>query len=173
MTLEAIDHVDLVVSSLERSLPFYEGVLRFLGYVEVGEIVGERGERVVYLSRHQTDGTIGLRERRSASGPDVQDRYALGLHHLAFSVVNREIVDKIAAWASEAGAEIESGPREYDYTPAYYAVFIHDPDGIKLEFVHRPEEADLVLRVAALEARLAELEAGTQNYRGLRDRSHR
>jgi catechol 2,3-dioxygenase-like lactoylglutathione lyase family enzyme len=154
VTLEAIDHVDLVVSSLERSLPFYEGLLRSLGYVEVGDIVGERGERVVYLSRHQTDGSIGLRERRSEGS--VVDRYALGLHHLAFSVADRETVDRIAAWARKAGAEDEGAPREYDYTPGYYAFFVHDPDGIKLEFVHRPEERDLVRRVAALEARLAE-----------------
>jgi catechol 2,3-dioxygenase-like lactoylglutathione lyase family enzyme len=160
MALEAIDHVDIVVSSLERSLPFYEGLLRFIGYVEVGDIVGERGERVVYLSRHQTDGSVGLRERLSAGGPHVLDRYALGPHHLAFSVANREIVEKLAAWARETGAEIESGRREYDYTPGYYALFVHDPDGIKLEFVHRPEEGDLVLRVAALEARLAALEGG-------------
>jgi hypothetical protein len=33
-------------------------------------------------------------------------------------------------------------------------VFVHDPDRIKLEFVHRPDERDLVRRVAALEARL-------------------
>ncbi len=37
-----------------------------------------------------------------------------------------------------AGAEIESEPREYDYTPGYYAVFFRDPDGIKLEVLHRP-----------------------------------
>jgi glyoxylase I family protein len=117
MALEAIDHVDLAVSSLERSVPFYEGLLRPLGYVGSGEIAGERSERVVYLSRHDSDG-----------------------------------------WARGTGAEIESGPCEYDYTPGYYALFVHDPDGIKLEFVHRPEERDLVLRVAALEARLAELE---------------
>jgi glyoxylase I family protein len=153
MTLEAIDHVDLVVSSLERSVPFYEGLLRPLGYVDAGEIVGEEGERVVYLNRHDSDGAVGLRQRHS--GLDVADRYAIGLHHLAFSVVNREVVEEIAAWARGAGAEIESGPRGYDYTPGYYAVFIHDPDGIKLEFVHRPEEGDLARRVAALEARLS------------------
>ncbi|MCW2979392.1 MAG: Glyoxalase/bleomycin resistance protein/dioxygenase [Solirubrobacterales bacterium] len=156
MTLEAIDHVDLVVSSLERSLPFYEGLLRPLGYVDVGDIVGEEGERVVYLSRHLTDGSIGLRQRHS--GLDTADRYAIGLHHLAFSAVSRQTVEEIADRARDAGAEIESGPREYDYTPGYYAVFIHDPDGIKLEFVHRPEERDLALRVSALEARIAELE---------------
>jgi catechol 2,3-dioxygenase-like lactoylglutathione lyase family enzyme len=153
MSLEAIDHVDLVVSSLERSVPFYAAVLRPLGYVGRGEIVGERGERVVYIGRHDADGSIGLRERRSERGPGA-DRYAIGLHHLAFSALSREVVDEIAAVAREAGGEIEGGPREYDYTPGYYAVFVHDPDGIKLEFVHRPDERDLVRRVAALEARL-------------------
>jgi catechol 2,3-dioxygenase-like lactoylglutathione lyase family enzyme len=156
VTLEAIDHVDLVVSSLERSVPFYEGLLRPLGYVQVGEIEGEEGERVVYLSRHQTDGSIGLRQRHS--GLDTADRYAIGLHHLAFSAWNRQVVEEIAEWARAAGAEMESGPRGYDYTPGYYALFLHDPDGIKLEVVHRPEEGDLVVRVAELEARLSALE---------------
>jgi catechol 2,3-dioxygenase-like lactoylglutathione lyase family enzyme len=154
MALEAIDHVDLVVTSLERSVPFYEAVLRPLGYVERGGIVGEAGERVVYINRHDSDGAVGLRERRSERGPQRADRYALGLHHLAFSALSREVIDAVAEAARAAGGEIESGPREYDYTPGYYAVFIHDPDGIKLEFVHRPEEGDLVRRVAALEARL-------------------
>lgn len=154
MTLEAIDHIDLVVSSLERSLPFYESVLRPLGYIGHGEIVGEQGERVVYIYRHHYDGAVGLRERRSAAGPERADRYGLGLHHLAFSALSRGVVDEVADRAREGGGEIESGPREYDYTPGYYAVFVHDPDGIKLEFVHRPEERDLVRRVAALEARL-------------------
>jgi catechol 2,3-dioxygenase-like lactoylglutathione lyase family enzyme len=153
MALEAIDHVDLVVSSLERSLPFYEAVLRPLGYVGSGEIVGEMGERVVYVNRHDSDGSIGLRERRHEL--DVADRYAIGLHHLALSAQSRAVVDEVAAAArAQPDGEIESGPKEYDYTPGYYAVFVHDPDGIKLEFVHRPEERDLVRRVAALEARL-------------------
>ena len=159
MTLEAIDHVDLVVSSLERSVPFYEAILRPLGYVDSGEIVGEEGERVVYINRHDSDGSIGLRERRH--GLDVADRYAIGLHHLALSALSSDIVDQIAvAVRAQPDGEIESGPKEYDYTPGYYAVFIHDPDGIKLEFVHRPEEADLVRRVAALEARLEGRDGG-------------
>jgi hypothetical protein len=28
----------------------------------------------------------------------------------------------------------------YDYNPGYYAVFVRDPDGFKLEVVHIPEE---------------------------------
>jgi catechol 2,3-dioxygenase-like lactoylglutathione lyase family enzyme len=45
-----VDHFDLVVSSLDRSLALYRELLRPLGYTRVAEIVGERGERVVYLS---------------------------------------------------------------------------------------------------------------------------
>jgi len=42
-----------------------------------------------------------------------------------------------ARWLERNGAEIESGPSAYDYTPGYYAVFFYDPDGIKLEIVRR------------------------------------
>jgi hypothetical protein len=41
-----VDHFDLVVSSLDRSLPLYRELLRPLGYTRSGEIVGERGERL-------------------------------------------------------------------------------------------------------------------------------
>jgi glyoxylase I family protein len=136
--VEAIDHVDLVVSSLQRSLPFYEALLRPLGYVEGGEIVGERGERVTYISRASGNGSVGLRERQSPGGRF--DRYALGLHHLALTAPDRETVDRLGTWAEENGVEIESPPREYAYTPDYYALFLHDPDGLKLEVVHRPEQ---------------------------------
>ncbi len=154
--MEAIDHLDLVVSDLERSLEFYRGLLGPLGYVGEGEIVGEQGERVVYLNRNHPQGAIGLRERRSGERP--HDRYELGLHHLALQAESRARVDAVAEWARGFGAEAESGPAEHDYTPGYYAVFLRDPDDLKLEVVHRPRERDLVRRFAALEARLAELE---------------
>ena len=49
--MNPIDHLDLVVTSLEQSLDFYRGLLGPLGYVRESEIEGERGERVVYLGR--------------------------------------------------------------------------------------------------------------------------
>ncbi|MBM4258770.1 MAG: hypothetical protein FJ147_23070 [Deltaproteobacteria bacterium] len=36
------------------------------------------------------------------------------------------------------GGKILDPPKEYDYSPGYYAVFFTDPDGIKLEVVHIP-----------------------------------
>jgi glyoxylase I family protein len=136
--VEAIDHLDLVVDHLERSLAFYMGLLGPLGYSGTTEIVGERGERVVYLVREGGGGAVSLRERQSRERARPYDRYDLGIHHICFSADSRDRVDERAAWASENGATIESEPREYDYTPGYYAVFLHDPDGIKLEILHRP-----------------------------------
>jgi len=131
-------HVDLVVSDLERSLAFYAGLLEPLGWTRVREIVGEAGERVVYRSVPGSFTALGLREKRSDAHGVPFDRYAVGLHHLCFDVVSREVVDERAAWLHDQGAEVESGPREYDYTAGYYAVFLFDPDGIKLELLHRP-----------------------------------
>src|SRR4051812_35971301 len=44
-----VHHVDLVVSSIERSLPFYRDLLAPLGYHRITEVEGERGETIWYL----------------------------------------------------------------------------------------------------------------------------
>ncbi len=129
-----VDHLDLVVSDLERSLDFYRRLLEPLGYVRVSEIVGERGERVVYLGG---PGAVSVSLRQAQSG-GTYDRYRIGLHHLAFEAPSRETVDERLRWVREQGLEIENDPQEYGYRPGYYAGFFYDPDGIKLEIVHVP-----------------------------------
>jgi glyoxylase I family protein len=128
-----IHHVDLVVSSIERSLPFYRELLGPLGWHGIGEVEGERGETIWYLNGR--DASIGLRESQSAGGVD---RYRIGLHHLAIEAVSRAVVDERAAWLRANGALLESEPQEYTYMPGYYAVFFYDPDGLKLEILHVP-----------------------------------
>ena len=134
MRSTGVHHVDLVVSSIERSLLFYTELLGPLGYNRVGEVEGERGETIWYLSGPGT--SVGLREAQS--DPRPYDRYAVGLHHLAFEADSRAQVDELAEWLREQGVELESEPQEYTYIPGYYAVFFYDPDGIKLEIVHVP-----------------------------------
>jgi catechol 2,3-dioxygenase-like lactoylglutathione lyase family enzyme len=157
--MDGIDHLDLVASDAERSLDFYRGLLRPLGYVREGVIVGERGERVTYLNRVTGGGSVSIRQSQSDGHPATYDRYAVGIHHIAFTASSRAVVDERAGWLAEQGAAIESGPREYDYSPGYYAVFFYDPDRIKLELVHHPQDRDLVTRVQELAGRVAELEA--------------
>jgi catechol 2,3-dioxygenase-like lactoylglutathione lyase family enzyme len=60
-----IDHVDLVVSSLERSLPFYRELLRPLGWIGKQPQRGERGETIHYLWGSNLMNSIGLREAQS------------------------------------------------------------------------------------------------------------
>jgi glyoxylase I family protein len=132
-----LHHLDLVVSSLERSLPLYRELLAPLGYTHAASIAGERGEIVWYLDGEGVGASLSLREAQTpASGP--YDRYAVGLHHLAFEAESRDVVDERLAWARSHGLEIENEPQEWPYIPGYYAGFFHDPDGIKLEVVYVP-----------------------------------
>ena len=134
MRSTGVHHVDLVVSSIERSLPFYRDLLGPLGFHRIAEVEGERGESIWYLGGPGS--AIGLRQAQSES--PAYDRYSVGLHHLALEAYSRAVVDERADWLRAQGAEIESGPEEYHYIPGYYAVFFYDPDGIKLEIVHVP-----------------------------------
>lgn len=129
-----VDHLDLVVSDLERSLDFYRSLLEPLGYFRASEIVGERGERVIYISGSGIV-SVSLRQAQATSG---YDRYNVGIHHVAFEAPSREVVDERLRWVREQGLEIENDPKEYDYRAGYYAGFFYDPDGIKLEVVHVP-----------------------------------
>jgi catechol 2,3-dioxygenase-like lactoylglutathione lyase family enzyme len=133
-----VHHVDLVVSSIERSLPFYRELLGPLGWHRLSEVEGERGETIWYLEGGAT--SIGLREAQSVDD-EPYDRYSVGLHHLAFQAPSRAAVDERAEWVRAHGGLLESEAQEYTYSPGYYAVFFYDPDGLKLEVLHLPAHA--------------------------------
>jgi glyoxylase I family protein len=131
-------HLDIVVASIERSLPFYRDLLGPIGWHGLGEVEGERGETIHYLSGPGS--SLGLRAATTPSeGP--YDRYRVGLHHIAFETPSRSAVDERTEWLRAHEVEIESGPQAYWYLPGYYAVFFYDPDGLKLELVHVPAHA--------------------------------
>jgi catechol 2,3-dioxygenase-like lactoylglutathione lyase family enzyme len=125
----AIHHVDLTVTDLERSTRFYDRVLPLLGFrrsesVPEGPIWAGAGLEV------------GLQTARSHA---AHDRYAPGLHHLAFAAPSRGAVDALHARLLELGVAVLDAPAEYpQYAPGYYAVFFADPDGLKLEYVFTP-----------------------------------
>jgi glyoxylase I family protein len=131
--------VDLVVRSIDRSLPFYRDLLGPLGWHGLSEVEGERGETIWYLSGPGT--SIGIRSAQPSQIGSGYDRYSVGLHHLAFEASSRATVDERATWLRSIDAEVESEPREYGYSPGYYAVFFYDPDGLKLEILHVPGQA--------------------------------
>ena len=108
--------------------------------LHVLELEGERGEEIWYLQAADT--WLGLRQKQSDAHPVPYDRYAVGVHHVAFEASTRDAVDQCWEWALAEGVEIESAPKEFPhYVEGYYAAFFYDPDGIKLEVVHEPTRA--------------------------------
>ena len=111
-------HVDLVVSSILRSLPFYRELLEPLGWHRVGEVEGERGETIWYISGPGS--SLGLREAQAdTDGPF--DRYRIGVHHVAFEAPSRFEVDERADWlrarrAVPIGTELAVPRRSRDHS---------------------------------------------------------
>jgi glyoxylase I family protein len=140
MQSRGIHHLDLVVSDFERSKGFYSELLRGLGWAGVLDVQGERGEEIWYLQARDT--WIGLREKQSDAHAVPYDRYAVGVHHVAFEASSREAVDQCWEWVLAQNVETESAPKEFPhYVEGYYAAFFYDPDGIKLEVVYEPTRA--------------------------------
>ena len=133
-----IDHIILTVQDPERSFVLYDAVLRFLGYELVAR--GEAGMEWL-LEDEGGSPSVGLAKARGAGAASRHDRYAPGLHHLAWAAGSREDVDRLHALLVELNAEVLDPPAEYpQYNGGrgYYAVFFADADGLKLEYVFTP-----------------------------------
>lgn len=127
-----VHHIDLTVRDLAASTPFYEALLGFLGYTRVKHEAALQVWDLVEGGRLL--GGVALRAAHSAR---PHDRYSAGLHHLAFRAADRADVDRAHAVMKEQGAVILDAPADYpQYGAGYYAVFVADPDGLKLEVVH-------------------------------------
>jgi hypothetical protein len=111
-------------------------LLEPLGYTRTEETVGERGERIVYLSGA---GFVPFSLREALTRGRPYDRYGVGLHHVAFQAPSRDVVDERLQWARMQKLQIKSDPKEYSFRPGYYAGLFYDLDGIKLEIVHVPD----------------------------------
>ncbi len=133
-------HLDLTVADPVASRPLYE---LFLGHA--GFTLKSAGDDWA---------GFGLGDKRypcitllKAHGPNAlrgHDRYAPGMHHLALRAPSRESVDALHAKLAAFGATILDPPADYpDYGAGYYAVFFTDPDGLKLEYVFTPPEAEV------------------------------
>ena len=129
-------HVDLNVTDLEASKRVYGPVLEFLGYTQVKDSEGAEWDLRIGEGR---GASLGLRLCDPALAGHVHQRYAPGLHHLAWRTDSREDVDRLHALLVEQGIKILDAPAHYpEYSGDYYAVFFEDPDGMKLELVYAP-----------------------------------
>ena len=125
-----LSHVSLGVSDLNRARNFYDAVLRPLDYVR--QWTGERG-----VEYGLVDG--GGKFALFALGPTHPPGNGF---HLALTAKSRRAVDEFHAIAVRLGANDEGPPglREH-YGPGYYAAFMRDLDGYKIEAVYHEPSA--------------------------------
>lgn len=128
-----IDHIYVTVSDIEKSEIFYDAVLGVLGFRKNQfQISGEK--HVQYYNRHF--GYV-LRPARSSL---AHDPYAPGLHHFCLRVESEHDVKDAAQRLKEQNITV-SEPRRYpEFAPDYFAVYIADPDGVRLEITNYRQE---------------------------------
>ena len=121
-----LDHLSLGVSDLPRAVAFYDAALAPLGYVRLWG--NDRGAG--YGPAGSEDEVLQLRAEGAGARPP-----GLGWH-LALTAPSRAAVAGFHAAALAAGGSDEGapGPRP-QYGPGYYAAFVRDPDGHRLEAV--------------------------------------
>jgi catechol 2,3-dioxygenase-like lactoylglutathione lyase family enzyme len=124
------DHLGITVDDLTRSIAQFDPVMRALGCTrqDADESVSwYKGEEELIL----------FPAREAGRGPHRTGR--VGWQHLAFAVSSREEVDRLHAIAVEAGWTAIREPKRYPrFNDRYYASFIEDDNGIRLEFMFNP-----------------------------------
>ncbi len=121
-----IDHLSLGVADLARSGAFYDAILAPLGYVRLFT-----HERAVGYgppgARDEAFAILAAGERAKSPGEGC---------HVALRAPGREAVDSFHAIALRHGAIDEGGPGPRPtYGPGYYAAFVRDLDGYRMEAV--------------------------------------
>jgi catechol 2,3-dioxygenase-like lactoylglutathione lyase family enzyme len=119
-----IDHVSVGVSDLAASTRFYESVLGALGHTKL-----EARLATVGFGKQYPEFWINL---RVGSPPTLPETGA----HICLRARSTGMVDAFHAAALAAGGTSDGapGPRAHR-TGRYYAAFIRDPDGNRIEAV--------------------------------------
>jgi len=121
-----LDHLSLQCADVEVSVAFYTSVFAPLGIHEVMRYDGPAGA-VVGLGGPDGFPNLWLSAAKDAGHRPV---------HLALTAPDRPAVDAVAGLADAAGVEVLHPPRVWpEYHPAYYGVFLRDPDGNNVEAV--------------------------------------
>ena len=112
-----LDHIVLLVGSLERSLPYYETLLPLIGFEKSRDHVWGNADGVHLDFKEATEPGEGYR------------RYGIGLNHLGFTAPSAEAVQAVAEAMRTAGFEVP----EIQPLGDSRALFMKDPDGMRFE----------------------------------------
>ena len=119
-----IDHVSVPVRDLAAATRFYEAVLGALGFTAL-----ERRPATVGFGKQYAEFWINLRG-------DLQPASANSGAHVCFRARSTDLVDAFHVAALEHGGASDGAPGlRPQHGEGYYAAFIRDPDGNRIEAV--------------------------------------
>lgn len=119
-----IHHVSVGTNDVARSRRFYDAVLPLIGIRPMAEDEGGLGYGA---------GTFHFSVQIPIDG---QPASVGNGSHVAFAVEDRGMVERFHAAALAHGGTDDGAPgARADYDPHYYAAFVRDPDGHKIEVV--------------------------------------
>jgi len=128
-----VDHLGITVEDLDRATAQWDPVMAALGF-EKELVAGSVG-----YDRGDDTQIILFPTREPGRGPHVHGR--IGWQHLAFTVASRAEVDRLHGVAVAAGwAPVRDAKPYPRFSRQYYASFVEDADGIRLEFMHQAPE---------------------------------
>ncbi len=117
-----IDHVSLAVADLKRSVGFYESTLSPLGLTLI-----VREERRAGFGKRYPEFWVNLRPGLAPQPDDTGT-------HICLRAPSRAAVEAIHRAALQAGGRSDGPPRDRQATTTgYFAAFVRDPDGNKIE----------------------------------------
>jgi catechol 2,3-dioxygenase-like lactoylglutathione lyase family enzyme len=119
-----IDHVSVGAADLDRATRFYDAVLGVIGYTRL-----ETRPKTVGYGKQYPEFWVNL---RTGMAPVKTDSGA----HLGLRVRTTDLVDAFHAAALEAGGTSDGAPGlRPQHGEGYYAAFVRDPDGNRIEAV--------------------------------------
>ena len=115
-----LDHISLLVTSLDLSMPYYQQLLPLLGFSK--------------LRDHVWTDDAGFYFQFLQARPETSQyqRYGTGMNHLGFGASTVAQVHSIREAMQNAGFEVP----EVQNLGGATALFMKDPDGIRFEITH-------------------------------------
>lgn len=122
-----VDHIVLLARSMERSLPYYAALLDTLGFTKID----------THFWRNDHAFIVQLNEARPETSG--YERYGPGVNHLGLRVETAAEVEAVQRAMRERGFDAP----EIQDLDGVQALFMKDPDGLRIEISHFPPHLDL------------------------------
>jgi len=117
-----VDHVTILVKSLNDSMPYYSQLLELIGFIKLRDFVWT------------DDNGFFLQFNQAKDGSSKYERYGAGMNHIGFSAPSSEFVINVQSKMKAAGFDVP----DIQHFDGVDALFMKDPDGIRFEITYYP-----------------------------------